>query len=283
MSTEESFTEIEEQLLEAVPVALKDGVALLDWWKEKDPNKDYAHVYDETKTLNRPDDRSYGFFDSVSIPSSEKAVAINGNVQEMFYDDPKSPPGDAKLGRIAAELMHDQIREFILTYFMRISDFRQPELAESDAEDDAEVTGFGFSQEFYKRRGSDAIGRFTAGDQEKIVDLREFERGADGKEPYEWIVLKNPIFGFGFNFKPFGSLFDRLIGVSGPQVKLPADVFNYLVISPDFVVNEEHETDPEDPDAVRARYGFGYAFVNDPEPSVYGYGPGQCGRSTTRV
>ncbi|MEM7357055.1 MAG: hypothetical protein AAF657_39945 [Acidobacteriota bacterium] len=277
MSTEESFSEIEEQLLEAVPVALKDGVALLEWWQEKDPNKDYKHHYPETKTLNRPEDTSYGFFDSVKIPSSDKAVAINGNVQEMFYDDPKSPPGDAKLGKKATELMHEQIREFILTYFMRVSDFRQPELAESDGQD-TERTGFGFSQEFYKRQGSEAIGRFAEGDQEKIVDLRDFKKVEDG-QPYEWIVLKNPIFGFGFNFKPFNSLFHRLIGVGGPQVKIPADVFNYLVISPEFVVWDEFADqdgfDANDPHAVRARYGFGYAFVNDPEPSVYGYGPGQ--------
>lgn len=272
MSTDESFTEIEEQLMDAVPAALDDGVALLDWWKEKDPARDYEHHYEETKTLNRPDDKSYGFFDSVTLPSTQRPVPINGNVQEMFYDDPKAPPGDEELGALATQLMHHQIRDFILKYFMRVSDFRQPELAEGngDPDQDAEITGFGFEQVYYKRRGSDEIGKFDDEEQSRIVPLTEFEEGADGEAPYEWIVLKNPIFGFGFNFKPFGDLFDSLIGVSGPEVKLPAKVFNYLVISNDYVVNEEN---PEP--GVRGRYGFGYAFVNDPEPSVYGYGPGQ--------
>ena len=141
---------------------------------------------------------------------------------------------------------------------------------------------------YYKRRNGKAA-RFPSEEQDKIVDLREFEEGKDGKEPYEWIVLKNPIFGFGFEFEPFGSLVDSLIGVSGPKVKLPADVFNYLVLSNDFIVDDEptktKKADTEstrksrdnssDNDEVIGRYGFGYAFVNDPEPSVYGYGPGR--------
>ncbi len=272
MSTDDSFSETEDRLMAAVPDALADGVALLEWWRKADPTMGYRDHYEETKTQNRPDDESYGFFDSVELPSAGKEVPINGNVQEMFYDEPKAPPdyqGEAE------EWMHGQVREFILKYFMRISDFRQPEPAES-GDADAEVAGFGFSQLYSKRQGSDEVGRFAEGEQDRIVDLRDFEQGAEGEEPYEWIVLKNPIFGFGFDFKPFGPLFDDLIGVSGPQVKMPADVFNYLVMSKDFIVNEQPDpADSPDPDPIVGRYGFGYAFVNDPEPSVYGYGPGQ--------
>ena len=266
MSTED-LSEIEQELMDAVPDALRDGVELLEWWQKADPSMDYREHYQETKTLNRPGDRSYGFFDTVELSSG--TVPINGNVQEMFYDEPKAPPD---YEGAADQWMHQQIREFILKYFMRISDFRQPELAESgngEKSSEPEVTGFGFSQVYYKLRETGEIGKFPEEGQEKIVELTEFQ------DKYEWIVLKNPIFGFGFEFRPFGALFDSLIGVSGPEVKLPAKVFNYLVISNDFVVNEEHEADPEDPNAVRGRYGFGYAFVNDPEPSVYGYGPGQ--------
>ena len=290
MSTEDSFTETEDELMDEVPDALKDGIALLDWWKTKDPTKSYKRHYTETESFNRPEDESYGFFDSVKLPSSDdKEVPINGNVQEMFYDDPKASVSEDALVKLkvdpdeiaglATGMMHEQVREFILKYFMRISDFRQPQPAES--EDGGEVTGFGFSQVYYKRRNC-RIAKFPKEEQDKIVDLREFEKGEDGKEPYEWVVLKNPIFGFGFDFKPFGSLFDSLIGVSGPEVKLPAEVFNYLVISKDFVVNEDltgsrkktSKKKSGDDEAI-GRYGFGYAFVNDPEPSVYGYGPGQ--------
>ncbi len=275
MSTK-TLTETERQLLEATPGALRDAVDLLQWWQKADASRSYKYQYPETETPHRPGDLSYGFYDDVPLTSRAQpiTVPINGNVQEMFYDDPKSPPGE-ELEQVAADLMHEQIREFILKYFMRVSDFRQPELVEEDKKDTGEITGFGFSQLFYKRVGSDEIGRFDESEEDAIVELTEFETGRDGEAPYEWIILKNPIYGFGFDFKPFGKILDKLIGVSGPEVKIPAAVFNYLVISKDFVVNEEYATDPKDPDAVRARYGFGYAFVNDPEPSVYGYGPGE--------
>ena len=270
MSTED-FTKAEEKLLDAVPDALEDGVALLEWWQAKDakddPEKAYDDYYEETETRNRPQDRSYGFFGKVELPSSRKKVTINGNVQEMFYDEPKARPRDEAE---ADKWMHTQIGAFILKYFMRISDFRQPEPAEENG--DGDIAGFGYSQLYYQRK-SGKRGKFKKAEQDKIVELTEFEKGDD---PYEWIVLKNPIFGFGFDFEPLGPLVEELIGVSGPQVKLPAKVFNYLVISNAFVVNEpEVEAAEGDEDPVVGRYGFGYAFVNDPEPSVYGYGPGQ--------
>ena len=269
MSTEE-FSEIEDKLMDAVPDALADGIALLEWWQEKDAKRDPENVYDdyyeETKTLNRPDDRSYGFFGNVELPSSGKKVRINGNVQEMFYDEAKAPPDyEGK----ADAWMHKQVRDFILKYFMRISDFRQPTPAESD--DKGAQAGFGYSQVYYKRTKGEPE-KFEEEHQDKIVELTAFEEGDD---PYEWIVLENPIHGFGFDFKLLGPLFESFIGVDGPQVKLPASVYNYLVISKKFVVNEPKVSDSKGEDPVIGRYGFGYAFVNDPEPSVYGYGPGQ--------
>ena len=60
------------------------------------------------------------------------------------------------------------------------------------------------------------------------------------------------------------------IGSGGPQLVLPIRQFNYLVVSPDFVVDERR---PEP--GVLGRYGFGYAFVDRPEPSVLAYGPGE--------
>ncbi|MEM7584540.1 MAG: hypothetical protein AAF560_14215 [Acidobacteriota bacterium] len=269
-------TDTEAKLLAAAPRALRDGIDLLQWWQATDPSMSYRHHYQETVTPNRPGDQSYGFFDDVRLASRDVPVTvpINGNVQEMFYDDPKSSRGK-RFEKIATEVMHEQIREFILKYFMRVSDFRLPELADDKAHRKAGIAGFGFSQLFYKRRGTDEIGRFDKDSEGAIVELTEFEAGSDGEAPYEWIILKNPIFGFGFDFKPFGTVLNRLIGVKGPEIRIPADVFNYLVLSKDFIVNEEYETDPKDPNAVRARYGFGYAFVNNPEPSVYGYGPGE--------
>ncbi len=298
MSNDDAFSESEDLLIRRVPKALKDGVALLDWWQKKDPARNYEHLYQETESFNRKEDKSYGFFDSAKLPSDDKDVPVNGNVQEMFYDDPKTSQGEDVLAKlkvnsdeiasIVTDLMNEQIREFILKYFMRISDYRLPQPAQ--AEGAGEVRGFGFSQLYYKRRNGKAA-RFSKEEQDKIVDLREFEEGRDGKEPYEWIVLKNPIFGFGFEFEPLGSLARSLIGASGPKVRLPADVFNYLILSNDFIVEDDPTKprqaqagtgsmnkpgeDGSNDDRVIGRYGFGYAFLNDPEPSVYGYGPGR--------
>lgn len=272
MSTE-GLSESARRLLDAVPEALEDGVELLEWWKKADADHSYARRYKESFVANRPDDQSYGFFDSVELTSGK--IPVNGNVQKMFYDEPKAPPD---YEGAADEWMNDQIREFILKYFMRISDYRRPQLyPESHPEpppglgflsqcpdSDDEATGFGFSQIYYKRKKDGEIVEFPEAERDKIVDLRRL------RNELEWVVLKNPIFGFGFEVKLFGNLLEDLVGASGPRVTVPAQVYNYLVISNDFVVNEEN---PEP--GVRGRYGFGYAFVNDPEPSLYGYGPGQ--------
>ncbi len=265
MSDNDKLSETERRLLEAVPKALRDGVDLLRWWQQADADNSYEERYEEAAVFNRPEDKSYGFFDCVKLSSGR--VRVNGNVQEMFYDEPKAPPG---YEGTAVDWLDGQIREFILRYFMRVSDYRQPHpVPESDSaassglgmsgahpEEDSAIEGFGFSQIHYKRRGDAEAGSFAEEERGAIVDLRRFD------DEFEWIVLKNPIFSFGLDLKPFGK--------SGPQMRMPAKVFNYLVLSPDFVVNEER---PEP--GIRGRYGFGYAFVNDPEPSAFGYGPGK--------
>ncbi len=261
--SDEPWTREERDLLEAVPAALRGGVELLEWWRATDAARSYAETYEESFVFNRPEDTSFGFFDRA--PLSSGPLAVNGNVQRMFYDEPKSPP--ARGGR-AAEWMDEQVREFVLHYFLRISDFRRPQpVAEdrrplpgldflSQCPDDApERVGFGFSQ-LYHRRAGGAVGSFGAGDRERIVDLRRL--GDD----YEWIVLRNPIFDFKFRLKPFGD--------GGPQLVLPLSGCNYLVLSPDFVIDERR---PED--GVLGRYGLGYAFVRDPRPGVLAYGPGE--------
>ena len=150
-----------------------------------------------------------------------------GNFQEMFYDRPRTP---ANLNRQAAEWMRDQIREFVLHYFMRVSAFRQPEVyVESGGRPNLSGTlerlswcrhpdilrqGFGFKQCYYKLRDSGEIGKFAEEEKTAIVDLREIGRR------YEWIVVRVRIFDFAFRFKPLGS--------KGPEVSLPLSEESYL-------------------------------------------------------
>jgi hypothetical protein len=116
--------------------------------------------------------------------------------------------------------------------------------------------GFGFIQCFYKLRESGRIGKFSEAEATAIVDLREIG------SRYDWIVVKVRIFDFSFTLQPFGS--------DGPALSLPLTEESYLVISPDFILNEDNPS----PD-VLGRYGLGYSFIRDPTEGLVGYGPGQ--------
>ncbi len=259
----EPLTREERLLLDKVPAALESGIELLEWWRKTDAADSYEHRYDETRTFNRPEDKSYGFFDTVQLSSGPQR--INGNVQDMFYDAPKASPAAEDS---AAEWINRQMQQFVLRYFMRISDFRQPEQAPepheppppglgflSQCRTDVQNLGFGFSQLYYKRCNGE-IGRFRESRRNAIIDLRRL-----GDE-YQWIVLKNPIFNFKFNLAPLGN--------QAPQLVLPLVVSNYLVMSRAFVIDESPAQE-----GILGRYGFGYALIKDPLPSALGYGPGE--------
>ena len=260
----EPFTQEELNLLAAAPAALQGGVELLEWWRRTDAEDSYEYRYPESFVFNRPEDRSFGFFDTVELSTGPQRV--NGNVQDMFYDEPKSP--GAREGGAAA-WVNQQMQEFVLHYFMRISDFRPPQAFPEAHQPtppglgflsicpggDPQVVGFGFSQIYYKRINGE-IGRFSPARRDAIIDVRQL-----GTE-YEWVILKNPIFNFKFEFKPFGN--------HAPHLAVPLTVSNYLIMSPAFVIDEK----PKEKGII-GRYGLGYAFIRDPVPSPLGYGPGE--------
>ncbi len=275
----------ESELLERVPAALRSGRELLDWWRHTDAAGSYARTYPETYVFNRPEDRSFGFFDRA--PLSSGTIAVNGNVQEMFYDEPKTARGGGESVEQAAEWMAEQVREFVLHYFLRVSDFRQPQrtpephaptppglgLLSQCIPDPAQRQGFGFQQLYYRGGPTHATPglwhRFRETRRDAIVDLRTLGPGGTSTSDantsdsdLDLLVLRNPIYDFQFKLQPFGP--------QGPSLSLPLSEFNYLALSRDFVVDEHH---PEP--GILGRYGFGYAFVRKPEPSALGYGPGE--------
>jgi hypothetical protein len=255
------ITDTDRAILRYADRTLADGMELVRWWEEKDRANNYAERFDVVREFNASD-RSFGFFDTAVI--ADAGLPVMGIVQEMFYDRQKVATG---------ELIRDQMKEFVLKYFMRVSHLRQPEAVA--AGDPVPLTmfqrmfswlpdagerrvGFGYQQLYYKLRDSGRIGKFAPEEQSTIVDLREIGT------KYDWILLKVDIFDFNLSFAPFGS--DAL------KVQMPLKEQTYLVLGPPFVTNED---DPE-PD-VLGRYGFGYAFVPyaPPEgPSVVAYGPG---------
>ena len=256
----------EAKLLASVEDCLAKGRDLKRWWDRVYPEDAFARRFELGRTFHEPD-ASFGFFDQAPVGGG--SLPVMGNFQEMFYDRPKTPRGGS--GAVSATWMRDQIREFVLRYFMRVSDFRAPQgFSESWRPPMSGVfdplswcprqgptdRGFGFRQLYFQRVGSTEVETFPEEQRYAIVDLREIGT------TYEWIVVKVKIFDFQFDFAP--------LGPGMPKIVFPLEEFSYLVVHRDFLL---HQDDPEP--GVLGRYGFGYAFIKNPEPSAVGYGPGE--------
>lgn len=260
-----NLTDHDCALLHSVDSYLTAGLQLKQWWEQTSATNAFATRFDLGLTFNRPD-TGYGFFDCAQVCG--QPMPVLGNFQTMFFDNPKVPSDQTEE---AAQRMREQLREYVLHYFMRVSDFRQPQGFVEDArpvtspylrpfslctQEDLRRIGFGFSQHFYKLRGSNQIGRFPEEEQHAIVDLREIG------SKYEWIVVRVRIFDFNFTYMPFGS--------GSPQVVLPLSEASYLVLSRDFITHTDHPAP-----GVLGRYGLGYAFIKEPTSGLLAWGPGQ--------
>jgi hypothetical protein len=236
--------------------ALTDGLALKRWWDQSGVAGRDAHRFELIRSYNGSDG-SFGFFDRA--PLDGRLLPVMGVVDEMLYDQAKRPQG---------KRFQRELREFVLRYLLRVSDFRQPEVSTRPApprarsvlswcpEPQVRRGGFGFSQHYYKLRSSGAVGKFTSGEEFAIVDLRDLG------ERYEWIVLKVRIFDFDITF--------RLPGSSRGRLVLPLEEESFLVLSRDFIVDEERPAP-----GVAGRYGFGYSFLKRPSGrDAIVYGPG---------
>jgi hypothetical protein len=260
-----TLTEEDRAVINTVEGFLNDGLALKRWWERADAANSYAQRFPLDREFNRPAG-AYGFFDQVQLDGGP--LPIMGNVQDMFYDQPKSPFASRAE---SAEWMRGQLREFVLHYFMRVSAFREPEafipqrrivppdfLARLSwcPQEDIQRRGFGFRQLYYKLSGTGEVGKFPTRERPAIIDLREIG------PKYEWIVLRVRIFDFNFTFRPFGP--------DGPAVVIPLNEQSNLIMNREFILDESN------PEAgVLGRYGLGYAFVRELTPGLTGYGPGE--------
>lgn len=255
--------ERDRQVLESVDGFLQDAIALKTWYDATLPSEKFAERFDLARTQNRAN-RSFGFFDSVETPSG--VMPVMGNYQEMFYDQPGAMSDFTTHHKIE---WRNQVREFVLRYFMRISNFSQPIAFISSGypkpssytgglswclPQDSELQGFGFSQLYYKCARSGDIFKFPDHEEYAIVDLRDIG------VKYEWLVLKVRIFDFDVRLKPLGE--------QAPEFSFELNEESYLVVSRDFIVNEDDAHG-------HSRYGFGYAFIRSPEPEFTAYGPGE--------
>lgn len=246
-----------ENVLADVDRCLADGVALYQWWREADRRGTIPDRTELTTVFNRPDS-GYSFFAEARVPSGP--VAVMGDVPRVFYDQPK---GDWRLDHWIA-----QVEVFALRYFMRVSDYRLPEVVVP--EDRPEplfpslgwcpqgfVTreGFGFEQLYARRRGSRRVRCIPEADRFTIVDQRELGG-------FDWLVGRVQIFNFNLTYP---------IDPKLPKVSLPLPEAQWVIFSDRFT-SVEHRPEP----GVRARFSFGYAMLRPRhDHSVLSYGPGQ--------
>ncbi|HEY1379876.1 MAG TPA: hypothetical protein VGF55_23950 [Gemmataceae bacterium] len=254
-----AWTDEDRTVLGRVDAARAAGAALLRWWRRVHAAAAYAERVELIRTFNQPD-VGFAFFDQADLPGG--AVPVMGLVEDLLYDQPKhAPPGAVR----------DEFREFVLHYFMRVSAFERPEAyAEVDAPPpprpfaglswcptyEANKTGFGFSQHYYKLKGSGRVGKFPADERFRIVDLRRI-----GTE-FEWVVLKVRIYDFNLTL--------RARGQESARVVVPLREESYLVVSPEFVFADDRPGP-----GLLGRYGLGYAFIPYPDTALLAYGPGQ--------
>lgn len=250
----------DRNVLANVDRCLADGIALFDWWRRAEASGEIADQFELSQVFNRPDE-GYAFFAEAELPSGP--LPVMGDVPLVFYDQPKA---DKDLERWTRE-----VQVYALRYFMRIADFRQPEVVIDDETPGAggllrylswcprgyvRRGGFGFEQLYFKRRGSGQIGKFSAEERFAIVDVRELQTR------YEWVVGNVRIFNFDLSFPLDPDL---------PRLSLPLPEAQYVIFHETFVRDEL-----EPPGGFRGRFNFGYAMLKPlHDHSVLAYGPGQ--------
>ncbi|MBI3940451.1 MAG: hypothetical protein HY315_06420 [Acidobacteria bacterium] len=259
------LTENDRAILNSAAGFHGDGLALKKWWEEAQQANGYTDRFDSVHTLNRSES-SFAFFGEA--PLERGKMPVMGLVDDVFYDRPKAAEGEGEMG---VTRMKEQIREFALRYFLRVSDYRQPERLPDPgadqvppylrplswrAEQDVHRSGMEFTQRYYKSSSTGRIGKFPSETENAVVDMREIGR------KYDWIILKLKVFDFTVTLKPTGN--------DGPQFLLPLKEESYLLVSPEFI------TDRDDPEpGIAGEYGFGYAFLKNPSRGPFAYGPGE--------
>ena len=253
----------DEAVINAVEPTLQRGRQLQEWWRRAHSREQYAQKLDLIRSFNRPYE-GFAFFDDA--PVDDKSLPVMGLIDEMYFDQPKSSQVDD---------FRRQLREFALRYFMRVSDFRRPEAFPTHGgtpnkswfsniswcpDPETEREGFGFRQLYYKLRGG-GIGVFSDRERFAIVDLRDLI------DRYEWIVVQVKIFAFQFSIQPLGG--------DAPQLIVPLQESSYLVLSSDFITDDDRPNVEVAGERCIGEYGVGYSFLKNPQPDVLAYGPGE--------
>ncbi|MEQ1825188.1 MAG: hypothetical protein ABL921_04555 [Pirellula sp.] len=254
---------ISKQMLARIETALSNGLELKRWWESAE-QRDPIQKFDLTRSFNQPVN-CYGFFDTATIDGRSRPVI--GLVEDRLFDHSVSASTDK---------LRENLREFVLRYLMRISDFRKPmSISESDRamvpqplrflswcdRNQPERKGFGYSQLVCKCRANNEIRQINEEARFQIADLRQI------RQDLVWLVLGVRIFDFSIKFIPFGIHF--------PQMTIPLDESSNLVLNDEFIEDDSNPHLDSNGMKVIGSYGFGYAFVKNQDESLLGYGPGE--------
>lgn len=257
------LTDQQHRIALAAPRALDAGRQLKQWLGARCEDNSFFNQFELLRSFNRPDS-SFGFFDTAVVGKASSPVL--GEVEDRLFDRAKSK---------GLERYRDVLREFVLRYLLRVSDIGHP-VASAGArpqksqgiakqiswcDDESPVRdGFGYTQVLYKLRSNGTVGAFPPSRRFQITDLRELTK------TYEWIILRVRIFDFSISVNPFGN--------ENPGIAVPLNESSFIVLSSDFLDDQNEPETDSDGRTIVGRYGFGYAFIKGPE-EVLGYGPGQ--------
>ena len=242
-----------------IKVAIQAGLKCRSFVDSKLGAQDFESVFSLVRSFNQPN-ISYGFFDKVDL--GNQRYPVMGSIADELFDVSKS---------LSRNLLVKQLREFVLKYFLRVSDFRAPEsfvnpnrITPSRLIDPFCFCqkqrnfkeGFGYSL-ILKKQTNGFNEKVEGNEKFKIPDLRTVGPQLD------WILLNVRLFDFNVNYRPFGG--------GAPSVRIPLDEESKVVMSPEFVTDSHKGIKGGE-----AEFGFGYAiFPPEKQTGFLAYGPGQ--------
>ena len=259
-----ALTEDDLAILENVPSAILEGRDLSQWWSRARKTPELLGRFPVSRQFHTSWDVNFGFLHDAVLRQGVLPVA--GVTQDQLFDYPKVPAGMA--GR-DPKWVRDQVREFMMRHFMRLTYAAVPNLLPQGPEKQPPRAlapfsrcgrggslshGWGYEQWYYQLAESGEIGKFPDGERYRIIDLREIG------PKYSWVVFKVDIFHFDFTIPPVPT---------GPQLNIPLPQPVYTVCTPDFVVHEENPAP-----GVLGAYGYGYSVVPNPNyKTLFAAGP----------
>lgn len=254
-----TLTREDAAILPHIPRADRLGRELKEWYEDHAERRAFTNEFPLLEFFGASDDTDSGYIESAELPSGQ--FAIMGEKQNLLFDTTRSTSGQAPTAA-QVERVNEQMREFALRYFMRITSPRAP-IAEPVKSDPAPFLGWldqaprmgderdniGFFQLYGQRAGTQELEVFSKADQQTVVDMRELGT------TYDWVLVKARLFDFELQF----NVAPPLLGFRFPFTFLAHQEFLYGLMTPAFLCDERNPRP-----GVVGEYGMGFSLVAPP-------------------